>query len=460
MNLSFKNRIALFNTIAAATTALLVFVAIYSVVFLTSYNHLEKEIRTEQEEVFKSMVVRNDSIIVTNLNEWDEAEHQKVEVNPTFLQVIDASGNILFHSSNMVNHQILYNPNIEDEKFFNSEISNQNIRLGQFAIKSSSGKILGHLSVAISRQESFTILKNLLIVMAIAFPLVLIIQFVVSYIAATRSLDPIHDLIETAACIDSSNIHTRVDLPSSQDEILDLAVTINELLDRVDQAIQHQKQFASDASHEMRTPVAAIKGNLEVLIRKQREPQQYVEEIKKVIIQTNRLENLLEQLLHLSRLESGASMPRTERISVLPMVQGIFETYKNEIQEKAIQTKALIPEFCLVSADKVYLELILKNLISNAIKYGKHDGSITVAWDNQNHKLEVRDNGIGIAPENLEEIFNRFYRVDSSRSSDIPGNGLGLAIVKKIAEMQDIQITIQSEVGIGTTFALIFPTIN
>lgn len=458
MNLSFKNRIALFNTIAAATTALLVFVAIYSVVFLTSYNHLEQEIRTEQEEVFESIIVRNDSIIVSNLNEWDEAEHQKVEVNPTFLQVIDANGNILFHSSNMVNHQILYNPNIEDEKFFNSEISNQYIRLGQFAIKSSSGKILGHLSVAISRQESFTILQNLIIVMAIAFPLVLIIQFVVSFIAATRSLDPIHDLIETAGSIDSSNIHTRVDLPVNQDEILDLAITINELLNRVEQAIQHQKQFASDASHEMRTPVAAIKGNLEVLIRKQREPQQYVDEIKKVIVQTNRLENLLEQLLHLSRLESGASMPRTEQVSLLPMIQSIYETYKFELQAKQIEAKCLVPEFCLVHADRVYLELILKNLISNAIKYGKENGAITATWDAELSTLHIADTGIGIAPENLEQVFNRFYRVDSSRSNEIPGNGLGLAIVKKIAEMQEIQISIQSEVGIGTTFSLIFPT--
>jgi len=458
MNLSFKNRIALFNTIAAATTALLVFVAIYSVVFFTSYNHLEQEIRAEQEEVFESLVVRNDSIIVTNLDEWDEAEHQKVEVNPTFLQVIDASGNILFHSSNMVNHQILYNPNIEDEKFFNSEISHQYIRLGQFAIKSSSGKILGHLSVAISRQESFTILQNLIIVMAIAFPLVLIIQFVVSFIAATRSLDPIHDLIETAGSIDSSNIHTRVDLPVNQDEILDLAITINELLNRVEQAIQHQKQFASDASHEMRTPVAAIKGNLEVLIRKQREPQQYVDEIKKVIVQTNRLENLLEQLLHLSRLESGASMPRTEQVSLLPMIQSIYETYKFELQAKHIEANCLIPEFCLVYADRVYLELILKNLISNAIKYGKENGVITATWDAELSTLHIADTGIGIAPENLEQVFNRFYRVDSSRSNEIPGNGLGLAIVKKIAEMQQIQISIQSEVGIGTTFSLIFPT--
>lgn len=458
MNLSFKNRIALFNTIAAATTALLVFVAIYSVVFLTSYNHLEQEIRTEQKEVFKSIVVRNDSILVSNLNEWDEAEHQKVEVNPTFLQVIDANGNILFHSSNMVNHQILYNPNIEDEKFFNSEISNQNIRLGQFAIKSNSGKILGHLSVAISRQESFTILQNLIIVMAIAFPLVLIIQFVVSYIAATRSLDPIHDLIETASSIDSSNIHTRVDLPANQDEILDLAITINELLNRVEQAIQHQKQFASDASHEMRTPVAAIKGNLEVLIRKQREPQQYVDEIKKVIVQTNRLENLLEQLLHLSRLESGASMPRTEQVSLLPMIQTLYDTFNFELQAKQIEAKCFIPEFCLVFADRVYLELILKNLISNAIKYGKESGSITATWIADSNTLQITDTGIGIAAENLENIFNRFYRVDSSRSNEIPGNGLGLAIVRKIAEMQQIEIVIQSKIGIGTTFSLIFPT--
>ena len=152
-----------------------------------AYAHLDADILQEKEEVINSLDWHQDSIIIYKMPEWDEAEHNKVEVNPTFLQIVNLKGVVIFHSSNMQKNQFQYNPGKEKEFFFNSEISNQKIRLGQFPIKNESGKTIGQLTIAISRQESDNILNNLILVLLISFPIVLIAQFLVSSLAAAQS---------------------------------------------------------------------------------------------------------------------------------------------------------------------------------------------------------------------------------------------------------------------------------
>ncbi|MBL0007072.1 MAG: hypothetical protein IPP25_07760 [Saprospiraceae bacterium] len=131
----------------------------------------------EKEEVTNNLDWNSDSIIIHKMPEWDEAEHSKVEVNPTFLQIVDLKGKVIFHSTNLLHDQFLYGPDIDQDFFFNGELSLQKIRLGQFPIRNDAGKILGHLTIAISRQESYTVLHNLVLVFIIAFPFVLIILF-------------------------------------------------------------------------------------------------------------------------------------------------------------------------------------------------------------------------------------------------------------------------------------------
>lgn len=135
MTMKFKNRIALFNTIATAVITALVFIVIYAVVNKTAYSHLDDDILLEKEEVFKYIKGFKDEIIIHNIPEWDEVEHKVVNVNPIFLQIIDAQGTVVFHSENLLNDQFLFSPNNQQEKFYDSELSGQKIRLGQFPIK-------------------------------------------------------------------------------------------------------------------------------------------------------------------------------------------------------------------------------------------------------------------------------------------------------------------------------------
>jgi two-component system, OmpR family, heavy metal sensor histidine kinase CusS len=457
MSLKFRNRIALFTTLAVALITALVFVVIYTVVHHTAYAHLDHDILQEKEEVINNLDWKLDSIIIHKMPEWEEAEHSKVEVNPTFLQIVDLNGKVIFHSSNLLHDQFLYGPDIDDDFFFNSELSLQKIRLGQFPLKNDAGKIIGHLTIAISRQESYTVLHNLVLVLILSFPIVLVILFFASSVAASKAIEPLMQLIRTASGITDATIGTRLLMPMRKDEFYDLTQTINDLLGRIEESMMRQKQFTSDASHEIRTPLAAIRGTLEVLIRKPREPEKYQEKIAGVIQQVDRLGRLLDQLLELARIESGISKPKHEPVPLQALVSGLNTKWKEAVKAKGITISINIPEGAIVTCDKLFLEIILDNLVHNAIKYGKDQGHILVHWDEGPGSLAVRDDGYGIPAEHLPNIFSRFYRVDPSRSSNIQGSGLGLSIVKKLADLQSISLVAQSIPGEGTVFTMSFP---
>lgn len=457
MILKFKNRIALFNTLAVAFTTALVFLAIYSVVYKTAYNHLDDDILLEKEEVFSNLDWHRDSIIINKMPEWDEAEHSQVEVNPTFLQITNLKDGVIFRSSNLLDNQMLSNPNKNQGTFYNGKINNQRVRLGQFSIGNEAGVTIGKLTIAVSQQESYTILNNLIWVLLISFPLVLLIQFFASSLAASKAIAPVHQLIKTASRISDSNISTRLDLPEHRDELFELTETINELLARIEISMIRQKQFTSDASHEIRTPLSGIRGILEVLVRKQREPQVYEEKIASAIKEVDRLDSLLEQLLQLARIDSSIAA-RKEAICLADLISFSGEKWKKQAEEKRISLFLDIPEDVTVMGDRLYLELIIENLLNNAIKYGKEEGHVFLTWDQTAKTLSVKDDGIGIASKDLPNIFNRFYRVDESRSSTVKGNGLGLSIAKKLADLQNIILRAESQPEKGSTFMLQFPS--
>lgn len=458
MAIKFKNRIALFNTIATAIITFLVFIVIYFVVNKTAYSHLDNDILLEKEEVFKHIKGFKDEIIIHDVPEWNEVEHKEVEVNPTFLQIVDAQGKVVFHSENLLNNQFLFSPNNQQEKFYNSELSGQKIRLGQFPIKNENEKIIGQLTVAVSQKELFVILNYLLLILLISFPIILIVQYMASSFAASKAISPVHQLIKTASGISESNMNTRLTLPARKDELYELTNTINELVIRIEKSMKQQKQFTGDASHEIRTPLAAIRGTLEVLIRKQRNPEFYEDKIRDIINQVDRVDKLLDQLLQLARIESGVTFATKGRIQLLPLITPLSEKWMPIAHLKSIKIHVEIPQNATVFGDKMFLELMLDNLVTNAIKYGTLNGHVFLIWDDTLKTLSVKDDGIGISDEDLPHIFDNFYRTDESRSSTIQGNGLGLSIVKKLAELQRIKITVKSQLGKGSLFTLQFTT--
>lgn len=456
MKLNFKTRIALFNTIAVAITIAIVFIVIYSVVSYSSYQHLDEDINLEKEEVFNNLDWKEDKIIMNKMPEWEEAEHKQLEINPTFIQIVDIKGSSIFKSANLQNDHFLFNPEIKKTIFYNSTIHDQKIRQGQFPIHNEKNKIIGHITIGVSQQESYYVLHNLFVVLSLAYVITLGILYIIMSFVASKAIAPVKKLINSAAIINDSNIHSRLPLPENEDEIHQLATTINELLNRLEFSFHQQRQFTADVSHEMRTPLAAIKGMLEVLLRKKRTSEQYELKIKDVIAQTDRLSQLFDQLLQLARLESDMVTPKNDTVVLKGLMEKIADSHYSLLEKNSNKIHIAIPQNCLVRADETMLERILDNLILNAIKYNRPDGNIFCEWDELTNSLTIRDEGMGISREQLPMLFNRFYRADNSRSSHIQGSGLGLSIVKKLCDLQKIKISVESIDGKGASFSLQF----
>lgn len=455
MKFSFKKRIAVFNTTAVAITTALVFIIIYIVVNLSSYRHLDSDILMEKKVILKTLDLNGDYISTKKMPDWEESEHKKIEANPTFIQIVDNNEMMIFKTANMRSNHFLFNPQNDKANFYNTHLGKQRLRIGQFPIKNENDKIIGQLTIGVSQQESYYVLQNLLITLCISFPILLLILYLVIYFAASKAIAPVHQLINAAAGINDSNINTRLPLPDNEDEIYQLAKTINELLSRIDISIQQQKQFTADASHEIRTPLTAIRGTLEVLIRKQREPQQYEEKIKEVIFQTDRLNKLLDQLLQLARLESGSV--KKETVYLNEILKEAELKFAKQIQEKKIFLTSSIDESVSIKADYFFLSIIIDNLFSNAVKYASVNGKINYSWNSINKTFSITNDGIEITQAQIPYLFDRFYRTDDSRNSLIPGSGLGLSIVKKLADLQNIVINVSTAAG-STCFSLKFPS--
>jgi two-component system heavy metal sensor histidine kinase CusS len=456
MNLLFRDRIALYNTAAAAVVTLLVFISVYIVVYISAYRHLDANISLEKEEVFNNVNWESDTLIVNMTSERLEIEHQQDEVSPTFLQIVDADGALIFRSANLRDGHLKFAQALTEPAFFNIEFNGKLIRQGQFPMINDKGKVLGQLAIGLPQVESVLILKNLRLTLFIAFPLVLIIFYLVTSWAASRGIAPVHQLIRETGRVSEYNISSRIPLPSRKDEIYLLGNTINDLLGRLEVSLTHEKQITADISHELRTPVTSIRGTLEVLIRKIREPHQYEEKIIQVIHQVDALNKIIDNLLQLSRLDAGNLTINKSPVELEFLLDKIKERWRPSLIEKNCLLLIRIDKDVRVNADAGFLEIMLENLISNAVKYGGKEQQIVCAWDEKGNKLSITDNGPGIPREQLPYLFNRFYRTDASRSSEVQGNGLGLSIVKTLADLQHIHITVQSEVNSGTTFTLHF----
>ncbi len=459
MSFNLRNRIAFLYIVVTGIMTGLLFLTVYGVVFKTVYNHIDADLNAEAHEVEKSLVILNNEFVFANPFEWDEKEHGQIEVNPVFIQIVSPKGKIIRKTGNLLEGRLKFIPDKQSSYYFSTSLSEAPTRQLQLPIKNPIGKILGYVIIAMPLEESALVLENLSYVLMIAFPVVLIGLFFSSRFIAGSSIAPIDKVIKTTEKITKSNLEERIELPPHNDEIYVLASTINGLLDRLEDAVLREKQFTSDASHELRTPLSVIKGTLEVLIRKPRDTEHYENKIRYCISEVDRMSNLIEQLLLMARYESGKQNIRISDININELIRSVVTRNNFLLEENNIDINIEPAGEVNVKADSAMLEIIFENILSNAVKYSGKGKLITIgiSYDNNNTTVTLKDEGIGMTPEQTAKIFDRFYRIDESRNSKTQGNGLGLAIVKKLAFLQDIVLDIKSEKDNGTTVSVIFP---
>ena len=435
----------------------LIFIVIYLIVHKTVFSHLKDDLDSELKELNSSIVLYSDSeVVFANPFEWEEGEHRQIEVNPTFIQVSDKFGNTLKKTSNLLNDSLIINKNIQTKFYSNTHLSKSPVYQVQYPIVNKKNKILAYILVAIPLQESEIVLENLQKALIVSFPIILIILFFTARYIAGKSIAPINDVIKTANRITRENLKERISLPENKDEIHLLISTINELLNRLEDNLLREKQFTSDASHELRTPLSVIKGTLEVLIRKPREIHQYEEKINYCIRETDRITKLIDQLMFLARYDSGNVLPNKIKINIKTIVSDTISRLNPLLIDKNINVQISCSGDTVAIVDPSMMEIVFENLVTNSIKYSDSNKYIEINITNNSDFIvcSIKDQGYGMNEEQIKKIFDRFYRNDNSRNSEVGGFGLGLSIVKKLCEVQDIKLNVESKVGSGTSFYL------
>lgn len=454
---SYKNRIAFNYILSTGLLISVVFFVIYKIINFSVNNHINDDIQTEVEKHLEEIEIDRNNTYLIQVDQWRAREHNTVNVNPVFVQFLDINDKLIDKSPNLKGLQLkLYKYQL-DNQFIDTYLNKKPIRQIQVPLFDEK-KIVGHLFVAMSLDDATMILTNLINTLYIAFPLILIVLFLIARLIAGRSIKPVTMITETSRRITKDNLKDRIVLPQNKDELYVLSKTINDLLDRIENAVEREKQFTSDASHELRTPLTVLKGTLEVLIRKSRTQAEYEDKIKYSITEVNRLNNLVDQLLLLARFENQKQSLKIEKVYLNALILDILTLYSGKINTKKITINHSFSKDYFIESDNYLVSIIISNIISNAIKYSEEQGEISIILSKKEGKTicTISDNGIGIAAEDLDKIFNPFYRSSPTNHPEIKGSGLGLSIVKKIAQLLHTKFEIKSEINHGTIVILSF----
>ncbi|BES66030.1 hypothetical protein SANA_24690 [Gottschalkiaceae bacterium SANA] len=280
---------------------------------------------------------------------------------------------------------------------------------------------------------------------------------------AKKHLQPIHTMTENVQSLSASNLSERLMVNGARDELKDLAQTFNHMMDEIEESYGKQRQFVSDASHELRTPIAVIKGYADLLNRWGKDdPEVLVEGIEAIRSETDFMQSLVESLLFLARRDRGTLKMEMSQFSLTELMEEVEKETKMIDNRHEISGQFDHCPQVYASYDK--LKQAVRVFVDNCIKYTPDQGQIRLSLreTKQTYAIQIEDNGIGIAKEDQPHIFDRFYRADKSRtrlgeSKSVQGTGLGLAIAKVIVEQHGGEIYLESELNKGTSITLFFP---
>lgn len=460
MSLSFKNRVALHFILATAFVVAAVFGVVYFIVQQTVYQNIDDDLSFEVNKHTKEIYLTKDGIRFINKNEWEEIEHNEIHVNPVFIQLTNSAGKVMDKSPNLKEHQLPFRSRSKYGGHFNTKLNERLIRQVQIPVEQN-GKINGYIVAAMSLDGALMVLENLRYTLLFLYPLILLGLFFISSFLAGRSISPVVMITNTANRITKNNLNERIELPQNQDELYDLSSSINSLLGRLEKTLERERQFTSDASHELRTPISVIKGTLEVLNRKERTVEEYKEKISYCLTELDRMSSMTEQLLVLARFDAESNVNTKKSSTIKEIINQIIIQRTAALLEKNSEIKINEIGDSDLQLSTFHAHLILDNVISNAIKYS-HPNSVIelsiIAGVNE-VSCKIKDNGIGIVATDLDNIYMPFFRSNALSHKDITGVGLGLSIAQKAAKIANAEIQISSELGKGTEVEIKFKEI-
>jgi heavy metal sensor kinase len=296
-------------------------------------------------------------------------------------------------------------------------------------------------------------------VLALGLPLVVALAGFGGYVLARRALAPIDHLASEARRITAERLHERLTVPNQRDEIGRLAAVFNETFGRLESSFDQLRRFTADSSHELRTPLAVVRGIGEVAVAENRTPAEYKEAIGSMLEEVDRMSKLVETLLRLSHGDAGAIQLSRESHDLGQLAREVASSLGVLAEERNQALSVDAEEGIVVAVDRLVFREALTNVLDNALKYSPVGGTIAirVARNRERAVIGVADQGPGVPVEHRERIFDRFFRVDDSRTRESGGAGLGLAIAKWAVDIHGGEITVHEREGGGAEFSILLP---
>lgn len=380
-----------------------------------------------------------------------------------YLAVYSHSGQPIYVSASLQAHPSVVPPaqDVQKTEFTTRMIDGRHFR---FAFeKLPVNGVVYVVETGLTADDAFDTLRLFRSYLLMFAPLLLLIAAGGGYWMSRRALAPVDALVRTARDVSGTNLSTRLEKLHTGDELQRLSDTLNEMLDRIEAAFSRITQFTADASHELRTPVSLIRTEAELSLRRGRSQNEYQDSLRHILLEAERTTALIEQLLSLARADAGRETLQMQPVDLSTVLQGVADAWKQVAAIRDLRFSTHLPHSdAFVAGDESLLRRLADILLDNAFKYTPAPGSVSLSLERREHfaAITVQDSGIGIPQDEQGKIFERFYRVDKSRSRAQGGNGLGLSIAQWIVSQHHGSIVVESRPGEGATFHVELPTIG
>jgi len=305
--------------------------------------------------------------------------------------------------------------------------------------------------------------RNKLLYILIPIPITLLFGYFIGRVIVVRILRPIKEITDTANNITHEDLSLRVKAENVDEELRSLIQAFNDMVSRLGESFEYITDSSSYIAHELKTPIAIIRGESEFALKKERDKEEYKRVISVSLEETKRMLKIIEDLLLLTKMNYQPDVLKFEQIELTQFIGIIYEQAKILASSKNIIVNIDIPqEAGTINADELHLRRLFLNLIDNAIKFTPASGSISISLEYENQKaiVSIIDTGIGIGEENLPKLFDKFFRIDGTVKDAAPSSGLGLSIAQSIAELHGGEISVTSRAGQGSNFTVSIPLLN
>ena len=456
-NLSIKKKLLLYSFIIQVIVLAIFSFSLYKALEISTLDKLQSNLKVIILDVTDD-ILGHDKIKDKNLDENEEYNFE-----PLFIRILDANSHKSISQTGDFPKNILHNDSylnsLKDKIITFQEQDEYLISSIKVDFKEEQNIIV---EVVTTKEILTSTLENLLYILSFILPIVLIFALIGGNFLIYKSFAPVEEILEKLKNINASDLSARLKTTNKQDEINQLASEINNLLKRLELSFERISQFSSDASHELKTPLTIIKGELEIALRKDRSVEEYKEALRTSLDEVIVIEQSINDLLFLAKNEKDITIDNIEDIYFDEIIDESINEVKNFAKLNDIKINFLLEDTIEYKGYSNLLKIALKNVLKNAIQFSHPNSQIIVkSYKNDSFfNISVEDFGIGIAKNEKNKIFEKFYRTDKSRNKNSGGTGLGMSILKKIVDIHKGKIEIESTENIGTIITISFPIKN